>query len=133
MTNHADLIAALRIPLNVTLRNGAPELDEYDEQRKAAADALEDAWAEATAAAYEVALKAIQDAPAGYAYHMVEHLTPRSARDWLAAHDAEVYRRGQEDMRQRAADAVYVWSDDDDYQKLEGIIRTFPIKEKDDE
>lgn len=41
MTNHAHLIAALRIPMNVTLP-GAPELDEYDEQRKVAADALED-------------------------------------------------------------------------------------------
>lgn len=40
MTNHADLIAALRIPMDVTLPC-APELDEYDEQRKAAADALE--------------------------------------------------------------------------------------------
>lgn len=42
MTNHADLIAALRIPMNVTLRKGAPELDEYDEQRKAAADRIEE-------------------------------------------------------------------------------------------
>ena len=42
MTNHADLISALRIPMNVTLRNGAPELDEYDEQRKAAADRIEE-------------------------------------------------------------------------------------------
>ena len=60
MTNHADLIAALRIPMNVTLRKGAPELDEYDEQRISAADAIEAVLAEA-------------------------------------------YRRGQEDMRERAA------------------------------
>ena len=133
MTNHADLIAALRIPMNVTLP-GAPELDEYDEQRRAAADALEAVWAEATAAAYEVALKAIQDAPAGYSYHMVEHLTPQSARDWLAAHDAEVYRRGQEDMRERAAEVAYYqyWSAYD-ASDLRADICAIPIKEKDDE
>lgn len=131
MTSNEALIAALRIPMNVTLP-GAPELDVYDEQRKAAADALEAVWAEATAAAYGAALKAIQDAPAGYSYHMVEHLTPQSARDWLAAHDAEVYRRGQEDMRDRAAEVVRdKWASTS--AEHEAAILALPVKEKDDE
>lgn len=146
MTNHADLIAALRIPTNVTLP-GAPELDEYDEQRKAAADAIEAAWAEATAAAYGAAMTRMAGlASAEYSINntyegeifdhargSVASLTPQSARDWLAAHDAEVYRRGQEDMRERAAEVAYQWWDDDDSQELRDIIRAIPIKEKDDE
>ena len=152
MTNHIDLIAALRIPMDVTLRRGAPELDEYDEQRKAAADALEDAWAEVTAAygnAYEVAKSWFHNVGKGTPYAEIEAITPQSARDWLAAHDAEVYRRGQEDMRERAATACAenTWRHigDDAYSRgldrgaLEQAsacaahIRAIPIKEKDDE
>lgn len=89
MTNHADLIAALRIPMDVTLRDGAPELDEYDEQRKAAADALEAVWVEA-------------------------------------------YSRGQEDMRERAAEVLRdKWASTS--AEHEAAIRALPIKEKDDE
>lgn len=40
MTDHTDLIEELRKPLHVTLKKGAPELDDYDEQRAKAADAL---------------------------------------------------------------------------------------------
>ena len=54
MTNHADLIAALRIPVNVTLP-GAPELDEYDEQRKAASDRIEELEAKLAKAFVHVA------------------------------------------------------------------------------
>jgi hypothetical protein len=88
MTNHAYLIAALRIPMNVTLP-GAPELDEYDEQREAAEDAIEAVLAKA-------------------------------------------YRRGQEDMRERAADVLRdKWASTT--AEHEEAIRSIPIKEKDDE
>lgn len=88
MTNHESLIAALRIPMNVTLP-GAPELEEYDEQRRAAADALEAAW-------------------------------------------AEVYRRGQEDMQERAAEVLRdKWASTS--AEHEAAIRALPIKDKDDE
>lgn len=87
MTKPNDLIAALRIPMNVTLP-GAPELDEYDEQRKAAADSLEAVWAKA-------------------------------------------YRRGQEDMRERAADYIE-FSPTGHLRSVDAYaIRAIPIKEKD--
>ena len=135
MTNHADLIAALRIPINVTLP-GAPELDEYDEQRRAAADALEAVWAEATAAAYGRARNVAGvwggTAVANLIHSEIASLTPQSARDWLAAHDAEVYRRGQEDMRKRAAEVLRdKWASTT--AEHEEAISALQIKEKDDE
>lgn len=95
-------------------------------------------WAEATAAAYgaayEVTKSWYHNVGKGTPYAEIEALTPQSARDWLAAHDAEVYRRGQEDMRKRATEAVPQWGmDENDSQKLRDIISALPIKEKDND
>lgn len=163
MTNHADLIAALRIPMNVTLP-GAPELDEYDEQRKAAADALEESQensvfrgethlkvgqdfyvlSDLVEAAYKLVSKSSDNpgfdmpqwfysgSPYGaqiralgvspcqepndfrpeYLPQSEKHPWNRHASWWrnhatgLDAYAAKAYRRGQEDMRERAADMV---------------------------